>query len=110
MCSSPSAADDDDDRITSSSDTTDTPDTTIDIEASVAEPGELPDPAEEPDGLGDDPALDAFAEDCYDGDMEACDDLYREADLASDYERYGDTCAGRQEPSTGRLCVNAFPD
>ena len=29
-----------------------------------------------PDGLGDDPALDAVAQNCYEGDMESCDALY----------------------------------
>ena len=29
--------------------------------------------------------------------------------ISSDYERYGDTCAGRQEAHTGVLCAVAFP-
>ena len=37
--------------------------------------GEIPPPTEEPDGLGDDAELNALANDCYDGDMQACDDL-----------------------------------
>lgn len=107
--------DDDGDRITGPADTTGTSTaattaTTTDTEGSIAPPGEIPEPTEEPDGLGDEPAYDAAAQDCYDGSMQACDDLYRDADLGSDYERYGDTCAGRQEPRTGRLCVDAFPD
>src|SRR5690606_16856796 len=38
--------------------------------------GELPPPTLEPTGLGDDPELDALAEECYQGDMGACDELY----------------------------------
>jgi hypothetical protein len=77
--------------------------------SSLAPPGEIPEATEEPDGLGDDPTFDAAARDCFDGDMQACDDLYLEADAGSDYERYGDTCAGRQEEGTRRLCTVAFP-
>jgi hypothetical protein len=71
--------------------------------------GEIPEAAQEPDGLGDDSELDGLAEDCFDGEMDACDDLFLEADAGSEYERYGDTCAGRQEAHTGVLCKVAFP-
>ena len=77
--------------------------------SSLAPPGEIPEATEEPDGLGDDPTFDDAARDCFDGDMQACDDLYVEADAGSDYERYGDTCAGRQDEGTRRLCTVAFP-
>ena len=77
--------------------------------SSLAPPGEIPEATEQPDGLGDDAAFDAAARDCFDGDMQACDDLYLEADAGSDYERYGDTCAGRQDEGTRRLCTVAFP-
>ena len=58
-----------------------------------------------PDGLGSDPELDALAELCYAGDMEVCDELYASADSGSDYQVYGDTCAGRQPPNTGSYCT-----
>ena len=58
-----------------------------------------------PDGLGSDPELDALAESCYAGDMEACDELVRRADSGSEYQAYGDTCAGRQPPNTGNYCT-----
>ena len=72
-------------------------------------PGDVPPATQEPDGLGDDPQLDSLAQDCYDGDMQACDDLYQESPVNSDYQTYGDTCAGRQPALTQRFCINTFP-
>ena len=69
----------------------------------------LPPATEEPDGLGTDEAFDELAEDCFDGEMQACDDLYNVAEDDSDYRRYGDTCAGRQPEGTQRFCATAFP-
>jgi len=71
----------------------------------------IPEATSEPDGLGDDPELDEYAEECYDGDMEACDDLYKESPRSSAYELYGGTCAGRQPnaDSSEVYCVDAFP-
>ena len=42
--------------------------------------------------------------------MQACDDLYNESDAGSDYERYGDTCAGRQPEGTFVYCTVSFGD
>ena len=39
----------------------------------------VPAATQTPDGLGDDPVMDAFAEACYAGDMQACDDLFNES-------------------------------
>ena len=72
--------------------------------------GAIPPPEEEPDGLGSDVALNELAQDCYDGDMTACDELFFGAEGSSAYESYGDSCAGRQPENTGITCVNAFPD
>jgi hypothetical protein len=75
------------------------------------EPSDVPAPTIEPTGLGDDPTLDALAQSCYDGDLAACDDLYRGADPGTPYRSYGDTCAGRQAENSGTWCVAAFgPD
>ena len=63
-----------------------------------------------PDGLGSDPFLDALATSCHAGDMRSCDRLYDRAGTGSDYETYGDTCAGRQPVGTFRFCGDAFPD
>lgn len=71
----------------------------------------IPEATSDPEGLGDDPLFDDYAEDCHDGDMEACDDLFRESPLGSAYELYGGTCAGRQSDTDAReiFCVRAFP-
>jgi hypothetical protein len=73
--------------------------------------GGIPPASVPPTGLGDDPALDELAQGCYDGDMQACDDLYETSEEDSQYELYGGTCAGRQDVSDADVvyCVNAFP-
>jgi len=70
---------------------------------------EVPEPDEFAD-LGDDPQLDALAEECFDGDPSSCDDLYRDSDVGSDYEEYGGTCGGRT--GSGQLggCHERYPD
>ncbi len=80
---------------TSASDVTDT----------TAASGAVP-PAEDPGDLGDDAELDALAQDCFDGDFSACDQLFFESPVDSDYEAYGDSCGGRNEP--GGLCVTIY--
>ena len=40
--------------------------------------------------------------------MQAWDDLYDASDAGSDYETYGDTCAGRQPSGTFAMCADAF--
>lgn len=47
---------------------------------------------------GDDPALDRLWDACAAGDGDACDDLYRQSPVFSDYEEFGDTCGGRFGP------------
>ncbi|WP_299953807.1 hypothetical protein [uncultured Modestobacter sp.] len=58
---------------------------------------------EAPDGLGDDPVLDGLAQQCFDGDLPACDDLYLEA--VPGYREYGLTCAGRVEAYAVYSCA-----
>ena len=43
-----------------------------------------------------DAEYDADAQDCYDGDFGACDDLYSETEVGSFYEWLGSTCGGRE--------------
>jgi hypothetical protein len=64
-----------------------------------------------PDGLGNDPVLNEYAQGCYDGDMQSCDDLYNGSEVDSLYEVYGGTCAGRQPVGNFDTvyCVDAFP-
>ncbi|MEE6271867.1 hypothetical protein V2J56_00725 [Georgenia sp. MJ206] len=53
-----------------------------------------------PQGYGDDAELDRLWDACEQGDGVACDDLYRDSPLGSEYEEFGDTCGYRYEPST----------
>jgi hypothetical protein len=48
-----------------------------------------------PQGYGDDAELDALYDACADGDGQACDDLFFQSPLGSDYEEFGNTCGGR---------------
>jgi hypothetical protein len=68
----------------------------------------IPPPEGEPDDLGTDFSLDRLAEECFDGEMESCDDLYLDAPGGSEYATYGDTCAGRQPANTRRFCSDVF--
>jgi hypothetical protein len=71
----------------------------------------IPAATSDPAGLGDDAELDGLAESCYDGDMQACDDLFWNSEAGSAYELYGGTCAGRQPNSAAQtvFCTEAFP-
>jgi hypothetical protein len=71
-------------------------------------PDLIPPPTQEPDGLGTDAALDELAQECYDAEMASCDDLYERAPADSEYEAYGDTCAGRQPEDTRHYCSDVF--
>lgn len=51
---------------------------------------------------GDSAELDALWDDCEAGNMAACDDLFNESPVGSDYERFGDTCGDRT--SGGQWC------
>ncbi len=76
-------------------------------------PVPAPAPTQQPSGLGTVGALDQLAAGCFNGSMQACDDLYEAArqDPANEaYISYGDTCAGRQAAGTGILCAEAFLD
>ncbi|WP_336032792.1 hypothetical protein [Geodermatophilus sp. FMUSA9-8] len=58
-----------------------------------------------PGELGPDPVLDAYAQECFDGDLQSCDDLYMESAPLSDYEEYGSTCGGRVKAWTVPYCT-----
>ncbi len=60
--------------------------------------------------FGDDPTLDALWLDCDGGSFIACDDLFDQSPLDSDYQFFGDTCGGRQEWDTGLWCTDVFGD
>jgi hypothetical protein len=62
-----------------------------------------------PQGLGNDPQLDQYAQTCHDGDMAACDTLFKQSEAASRYQAYGDSCAGRRPLGTDVSCTVSFP-
>src|SRR3546814_14818810 len=54
-------------------------------------PSDDGDDSSEGDGTyGSDPELDELWDACEDGDWEACDDLYMQSDVGSEYEEFGD--------------------
>lgn len=63
-------------------------------------------PATAPGVLGPDPVLDAYATSCFDGEMQACDDLYYESPPMSDYEQYAVTGGGRVEQFAVVACTD----
>ena len=63
-------------------------------------------PSEVIEEYGTEGILDAEADGCAEGDLEACDALYLQSDLESGYEAYGETCGGRNQPSGP--CVDLY--
>ncbi|MGY1732370.1 hypothetical protein ACI798_12705 [Geodermatophilus sp. SYSU D01045] len=59
-----------------------------------------------PGVLGSDPVLDAHAQGCFDGDLQACDDLFAESPPLSEYEEYALTCGGRVKAWSVPLCTD----
>lgn len=55
---------------------------------------------------GPDPVLNAYAQGCFDGDYQACDNLFFESPPLSDYEEYGGTCAGRVKLMSVMACTD----
>ena len=64
-----------------------------------------PDAGEE-GSYGSDAELDAFYDQCEDGDYSACDDLFFASPAGSEYEDFGDSCGERNEPSG--TCVRLY--
>ena len=62
-------------------------------------------PAVEPGALGPDPVLDAYAQGCFGGDLQGCDDLFVESPPLSEYEQYGGTCGGRVKLGSVYACT-----
>jgi len=57
--------------------------------------------------LGNDAQLDQLANRCADGDFEACDDLFWQSPIDSDYEEYGARCGNRNDSAAGQ-CVSIY--
>jgi hypothetical protein len=72
--------------------------------------GDDSDPSGEPDSYGDDETLDALWDACEDGDGQACDDLFFDSPVGSEYEEFGKTCGGRLEglDAETEYCVDAI--
>jgi len=82
-----------------------------DIDESVFTGGDTSDTTDESaaeGSYGSDPDLDELYDRCEDGDYQACDDLYNESPTGSEYEEFGDTCGGRNDPSG--YCVELYGD
>lgn len=63
---------------------------------------EMASPRSEVEGpytYGDDDFLDALWDDCEDGSGEACDELFFDSPVGSEYEAFGNTCGNRMELS-----------
>ncbi len=91
-------------------DTGDTTDTTGATDTTVADDnGDIP-PGQDPRNiLGDDQALNDLANQCFEGDMQACDDLFAQTPVDSDLEAYSQTCGGRIDEVDGAPnCVARF--
>lgn len=56
---------------------------------------------------GSDTALDALYGACAAGDFAACDELYVESPLDSEYEHFGDTCGDRNPPAGWCVDIHA---
>ena len=79
--------------------------TTAGAPATTVAPEDVPDPQPPPD-LGEDAALDRLAQECAAGQFSSCDTLFFTSPPDSNYEAYGDSCGGRNEP--GNLCVDIY--
>jgi hypothetical protein len=55
---------------------------------------------------GEDSYLDQLWAECEYGDFQACDDLYSDSPLGSEYQEFGDTCGNRNVPSG--WCVEVY--
>ena len=90
--------------VTGSDTKPDTPDTPGSTDTTVADDddnGDIP-PGQDPRNiLGDDEALNELANQCFEGDMEACDDLFAQTPVDSDLEAYSQTCGGRIDEVDG---------
>jgi hypothetical protein len=60
---------------------------------------------------GDDPSLDALWDRCEDGSGSACDDLFWQSPIDSEYETFGNTCGRRfDEDDVPFSCADAIGD
>ncbi|WP_448625326.1 hypothetical protein [Geodermatophilus sp. URMC 64] len=69
-------------------------------------PGEVEQSDPLPPAPGPDPVLNQYAQGCFDGDLQSCDDLFYESPPLSDYESYAQTCGGRVKEYTVPFCTD----
>lgn len=55
---------------------------------------------------GDDPVLDGLHDDCAAGDMAACDELYWDSPIGSEYETFAVSCGGTRDGFNGGTCAD----
>jgi len=71
--------------------------------------GEPQDPSSYIEEYGTMPEFDALAEECFGGDLAACDELFQSTPVSESqfsYEGYGNTCGGRLEQEYSGSCVD----
>jgi hypothetical protein len=59
-----------------------------------------------PEALGPDPVLNEYAQSCFDGELQACDDLLYESAPLSAYEDYALSCGGRVKEYAVMACTD----
>jgi hypothetical protein len=59
-----------------------------------------------PGDLGPDPVLDQYAQSCFAGDLQACDDLFFASPPLSAYEEYASSCGGRVKVYSVMACTD----
>jgi hypothetical protein len=59
-----------------------------------------------PEDLGSDAVLDGYAQDCFDGALDLCDELFYESPPLSAYEDYAATCGGRVKSFSVAYCTD----
>jgi hypothetical protein len=59
-----------------------------------------------PEALGPDPVLNEYAQSCFEGDLQACDDLMYGSAPLSAYEDYAITCGGRVKVYAVLACTD----
>lgn len=62
---------------------------------------------DEPYTFGDDAGLDALWVNCQNGLMQACDDLYQDSPVGSEYEYFGSTCGELFVDNPPEFCTEA---
>ncbi|MEM9200760.1 MAG: hypothetical protein AAGC53_03840 [Actinomycetota bacterium] len=66
------------------------------------------DGTEGPQAEGDDPVLDLLVEQCRRGNNQACDELFADSPVGSDYAAYGQTCGNRLPDGAGLTCFDTL--